>query len=295
MKYSKVVSYDVLSRSNIHRFRVYTPSDVRLGPSRPVLLWLHGGGFVLGSIEADEKKCRQLAHVFNIIVVSVEYRLAPEYPYPAAAHDAYDAIMWTLYHISEYNGDTSRLVVAGEDSGGHLALAATLRYIQTKSSSLPPLYGLVLVYPLLQPSQQFESYRLYPYLNSFMSREQHRHLWSMYLNSSTTEERSLDDICKPQDDDDDLDTALCPLLLPPQLLRRFPTTLLLRATHDIVADEGLEFVRMLSNNYIPTAIVNYTSIHGFMEFPRLGNETINKIGAWIVQVGSATVAHGRSL
>ena len=104
--------------------RIYTPdSDAPL----PVTMWFHGGGFFAGSIDEHDTTCRQLAEAAGSIVVGVEYRLAPEHRYPAAADDCFAALRWVADHAPEIGGDPDRLAVAGDSAGGNLAAVAAQR------------------------------------------------------------------------------------------------------------------------------------------------------------------------
>ena len=98
--------------------RIYVPFGK--GPF-PVLLYFHGGGWVIGDIESSDGLCRILTNAAGCIVVSVDYRLAPEHPFPAAADDAYQATLWVATNASSFGGDPSRIAVCGDSAGGNLA------------------------------------------------------------------------------------------------------------------------------------------------------------------------------
>jgi acetyl esterase len=103
--------------------RLYTPESV--GPL-PVLVWFHGGGFVAGDLEMQDDICRSLSNAGPCLVVSVEYRLAPEHRFPAGAEDAYAATLWTAENAAAIGGDATRIAVGGESAGGNLAAAVSL-------------------------------------------------------------------------------------------------------------------------------------------------------------------------
>src|SRR6266508_2122661 len=98
--------------------RIYTPD---VDAPRPLIVYFHGGGFVFCSIDTHDGTCRRLANATGAVVVSVEYRLAPECPFPAAPDDCYAATVWTHEYAEELGADTSQLVVAGDSAGGNLA------------------------------------------------------------------------------------------------------------------------------------------------------------------------------
>ena len=122
--------------------RLYAPSaasDAML----PVLLYFHGGGFTVGSIATHDVLCRQLSHLASCAVVSVDYRLAPEYKFPTAAHDAWDALQWLAAHAPGLGLDASRLAVGGDSAGGTLA---TMCAVMARDAGLPLALQL-LIYP----------------------------------------------------------------------------------------------------------------------------------------------------
>ena len=103
--------------------RVYTPKGEGLFP---VVVFYHGGGWVQGSVDTHDSLCRIIAKKSGAIVVSVEYRLAPEHTYPAAANDAYAALRWVANNAASFNGDPKRIAVAGDSAGGNLAAVVSL-------------------------------------------------------------------------------------------------------------------------------------------------------------------------
>jgi acetyl esterase len=103
--------------------RVYWPSAERL---LPVLVYFHGGGWVLGNLDIVDRPCRALANAAGCIVVSVDYRLAPEYKFPAALEDAYRAAAYVAEHAQEFDADPGQIAVGGDSAGANLAAAATL-------------------------------------------------------------------------------------------------------------------------------------------------------------------------
>ncbi|MCZ8521248.1 MULTISPECIES: alpha/beta hydrolase [Paenibacillus] len=122
--------------------RIYTPEGK--GPF-PLFLFIHGGGFVLGSIESHDSVCRSLAHASGSKVISVEYRLAPEHPFPAATEDCYAAAEWVYAHAGELDGMSGRIAIGGDSAGGNLAAAVCL---MRKERGRPPLAKQLLLYPV---------------------------------------------------------------------------------------------------------------------------------------------------
>jgi acetyl esterase len=121
--------------------RVYTPPG---DAPMPVLVFFHGGGWVIGSIQTHDRTCRELAMQAGCIVVSVEYRLAPEHKFPAAVEDAYAATDWVVKHAAELGGDSSRVGVGGDSAGGTLAAVSCL---MARDRGGPTLVFQLLIYP----------------------------------------------------------------------------------------------------------------------------------------------------
>lgn len=134
--------------------RIYAPGGD--GPV-PVLVFLHGGGWVRGSIEAYDGPCRLLAEGADCIVVSVEYRRAPEHPFPAGLEDCYAATEWAADYAADLGGDPERVAVGGDSAGGNLAAGVTLL---ARDRGGPELAHQLLVYPSLNPPsvRWFDSY-----------------------------------------------------------------------------------------------------------------------------------------
>ena len=132
--------------------RVYWPSDE---PNLPLLVWFHGGGWVIGSIPQSDPLCRRLAERSGAIVVSVDYRMAPEDPAPASFDDCYAATVWAFEHASELGGDGTRLAVGGDSAGGNLAAAVALH---ARGASGPAISHQLLVYPATDSRMETASY-----------------------------------------------------------------------------------------------------------------------------------------
>lgn len=123
--------------------RVYTPEGE--GPF-PAIVFLHGGGWILGNLDTSDGTCRTLANEVGAIVISVDYRLGPEHPFPAGVEDAYAAVEWTAKYGDSVGVDTSRIAVAGSSSGGNLAAAVAL---MARDRDGPDLAHQLLFYPVL--------------------------------------------------------------------------------------------------------------------------------------------------
>ena len=120
--------------------RVYMP--VGVGPF-PLVVYFHGGGWVVGDLDTQDMICRGLCHGASALVVSVDYRLAPEHKFPAAVDDAWTATCWAAAHAAELGGDAARLSVAGDSAGANLSAAVALR---TRDENGPRLRAQILIY-----------------------------------------------------------------------------------------------------------------------------------------------------
>ncbi|SDK64050.1 acetyl esterase [Catalinimonas alkaloidigena] len=132
--------------------RVYTPKGD--GPF-PVLVYFHGGGWVIANLDVYEPSCRALCNAAGCIVVSVAYRQAPEHKYPAAVNDAYAATQWVLTNARQLNGDPTRVAVGGESAGANLATVTCLKTI--REGGQKPLMQL-LIYPVTDARMAYPSY-----------------------------------------------------------------------------------------------------------------------------------------
>lgn len=135
------------------RARIYTPKGD--GPF-PLLVYFHGGGWVIADIDAYDASCRALCNAARCIVVSCDYRLAPENPFPAAADDAFAAYKWVLASLAEWKVDPKRVAIGGESAGGNLAAVTCLR---ARDQGIPLPVHQLLVYPVTNNNLHTRSYQ----------------------------------------------------------------------------------------------------------------------------------------
>jgi acetyl esterase len=138
--------------------RVYLPDGATLAP-RPVVVYFHGGGFVTGDLDSGDAHCRMFCAGAGCVVVSVNYRHAPEHPFPAATEDAYAAVCWIADHLGRWNGDPKRVAVAGASAGATLATVATQL---ARDRSGPPICFQLLLVPGTDMEHDYPSYRETP-------------------------------------------------------------------------------------------------------------------------------------
>jgi acetyl esterase len=223
--------------------RIYRPR----GPALlPPIAFFHSGGFVVGSIEQATSECTQLASRTGASVVSVEYRLAPENPYPAALDDAFAAALWVADNAEALGGPSGTVVVAGSSAGGNLAAAVALRAARR---GRPAILAQLLIYPMLSPAGATDSYRRFAE-GYGPSAADMRWFWECYgggRDLATLEE-------------------LSPLLA--HDLSGLPPALLVLAELDLLVDEGEAYASSLAEAGVHVDVMRYRGMmHGFLEYP----------------------------
>ncbi len=251
--------------------RLYLPPDGREPLS--VLVYMHGGGWVVGSVAIFEPFCRLLSEAAGVTIVSVEYRLAPEYPYPAGVEDSIAAVRWVAEHASEWGGDPTRIALGGDSAGANLAGAAAIRL--RAAGELDPLQALMLLYPVTDhPSAGHPSYEENARGYGLDAHLMHW-FWEQYTANVSPKDPNV---------------SLLQLLEVPDL----PPTLVATAEYDILRDEGIAFAQKLK-----VAGVNVTHLHApdmghnFPVTPNLVGrfpqcvETLAEIADWLKRTLSA--------
>jgi acetyl esterase len=223
--------------------RVYSPSAAAPG----VVVYFHGGGWVVGSVEAWDASCRALAVASGCDLLSVEYRLAPEHPFPAAADDASDALAWAGSVGGLAAGRP--IVVAGDSAGGNLAAVAALR---ARQAGGPPIALQVLVYPVTDCDLDRPSYRHYDGNELILNRADMAWFWNRY---------APDPAARSHPDASPLRAAD---------LAGLPPAYLITAEHDPLRDEGFDYADRLRAAGVPVEHRHFgAQIHGFFTFVNL--------------------------
>ncbi|MEC5399177.1 alpha/beta hydrolase [Uliginosibacterium sp. H1] len=135
--------------------RLYQPADAKDGAALPVVVYFHGGGFVIADLETYDATPRAMAHLANAIVISVHYRQAPEHPLPAAHDDAFAAWQWVLANATQLGGDPANVAIMGESAGGNLAINTSIR---ARDAGIQMPVHQVLVYPFVSTDMETPSY-----------------------------------------------------------------------------------------------------------------------------------------
>jgi acetyl esterase len=224
--------------------RLYHPAPDQI---RPVIVFFHGGGFVLGDLDTHDGLARALANAAGAVVVSVDYPLAPENKYPAARNAAYAATKWVADHAAEVRGDASRLAVAGDSAGGNLAAVVAL---MARDAGLPEITFQLLIYPDLDFRRSNKSIREFAGKWGNISREAQNWFMDHYLNH----------------EGEKLDPLVSPVLA--ANLAGLPRTFVITAEYDALRDEGEEYGRLLQGAGVDAVVRRYDGmIHEFLRWP----------------------------
>jgi acetyl esterase len=222
--------------------RIYTPALAGPGPL-PTLIYFHAGGWILGSIEGHDPVCRALANHAGCLVVAVEYRLAPEHPFPAAPEDCYAATRWVAEHAETLTVDPARIAVGGDSSGGNLAAAVAL---MARDRGGPKLCYQVIIYgetDYYEPGTA--SYRTYAE-GYDLTRASMMRFWDHYLTNPAERIHPYAAPLRAAD------------------LSGLPPALIITAEYDPTRDETEDYARRLQEAGVPTHLSRYDGmIHGF--------------------------------
>lgn len=219
--------------------RVYSPEGD--GPF-PVLVYFHGGGWVIANLDVYEPSCRALCNAAECVVVSVAYRQAPEHKYPAAVEDAYAALQWVMANTAQLNGISGCVAVGGESAGGNLATVSSL--ISKEKGGPMPVFQL-LIYPVINYAFDTPSYHenadSKP-LNAAMMRWFFKH----YLPNEAAGQEPYVSPIRAND------------------VSGLPPALVITAELDVLRDEGEAYARKLQQNGVITKSVRYPGmVHEF--------------------------------
>jgi acetyl esterase len=245
--------------------RVYRPG---VRGELPVVVFFHGGGFVMGTLDTHGPYCRALSAEAGVIVVSVDYRLAPEHKFPAGVEDSLAATEWVLEHVGELGGDGGRVFVAGDSAGATMATVVAL--ILRDRGEAGRLAGQILLYPVAgycdPPTKSYvemaEGYGL--------TRKGMEWLWGHYLN----------------DQSEAKDFRAAPLMA--SSLAGLPRAFVVTAEYDVLRDEGQAYARRMEADGVDVTHEFALGMnHGFAasanEFPFLpqAKESLRRVAGWV--------------
>jgi len=222
--------------------RTYAPANA--AARLPIVVFMHGGGFVNGGLDAMQFFCAHLADSAELLVVSVDYPLAPESVFPEALDVSYEVLRWAAEHGALLGGDPELLSVAGDSAGGNLAAALCLR---TRREGFPQIRSQVLIYPTLDATQSTP--RL---LQEPDERRSERFTYYGYYAAGTEPTHEL----------------VSPLLA--ESVEGLPEAVILTAEADALRDDGILYANRLRAAGVPVRLTNYLGMpHGFLSMPRL--------------------------
>ena len=214
----------------------------------PVLVFFHGGGYVIGDRDTHDYVCRKLANATQCAVVSVDYRLAPEHKFPAAVDDCAAALHWVVEHADPLQIDRHRVAVGGDSAGGNLA--ANMAHM-ARNGNVPRIVFQLLIYPGTDMSMSQPSYKR-DFSNFPLSAEACQYFLGHYLRGEK----------------DKSDFRASPLLAPS--FAGLAPALVLTAGYDPVADEGIAYAKRLDESGVPvTAIHMSDQMHGFLTMGKI--------------------------
>lgn len=246
--------------------RIYHPAGS--GPF-PILMYFHGGGWVVGTLDGYDDLCRSLCHRAGAVVVSVDYRLAPEHKYPAAAEDCYAATAWAAGHADEINGDAKRLVVMGDSAGGNLTAVVAL---MARDRNGPAIAAQVPIYPVTNCDYETASYHFFD--SGFgLTRGMMRYFWDAYVRDAADATQPYASPLKASN------------------LANLPPTVMITAQYDVLRDEGEAYAARLQRAGNRVRCTQYLGMtHGFIN----GGALYAEADRAITQVSDAVRLAGTS-
>jgi len=249
--------------------RIYIPEGAADAAGQvPVILYFHGGGFIMGSIADHDPLCGKLADAACAIVIAAEYRLAPEHPFPACIEDAVFLAEWASEHAAEYGGDPDRIMAAGDSSGATISAALALL---ARDGKAPAIAGLILLYGVFGciSIEESESARLYGKGGYVLPADAIRKMMQLYIPADT----------------DPYDPRLYPGRAPD--LSGMPPAVIVTAELDPLRDDGECFARRLKESGCRTELIRMEGMmHGFA----LYWQRFSKAKTMLDRIGS--IVHG---
>jgi len=237
--------------------RVYTPGGEHLGG----VVYFHGGGFVIGDVESYDPFCRSLANASRCVVVSVDYRLAPEHKFPTAVDDACDSLAWALKN-AERLGMSKGAVVAGDSAGGNLAAVSAL-WCKEKGMALK---AQILIFP-------FVSFDV-------ASRSSIENADGLFLTRKVGSWFSAQYLTRPEDA---LNPRFSPILA--GSFSGLPPTLVVTAEYDLLRDQGEAYADILAKAGVHVTSIRVRGVtHGFIALPGIGGDTCSMIGGYLRRI-----------
>ena len=239
-------------------YRIYIPHQIK--ELKKVILWYHGGGFMIGNIRSDHEICEKISNLTDSVVVNVNYGLSPENKFPIAITDSINAVNWVNNNIHIYGGNKNNIYLIGESAGGNLVLSI-IPYLKTIN-----IKGIVSIYPPLNIFSYTNSHWKYANLNGFLTLNHMIKISSYYISHFKEAE----------------DPRVNPLLLNNKSLNNYPNTLFILAKYDILYEDGLLFADKLKNNNKSVEVKIYSDVHGFFGRFGYGDEALEDMVTFLL-------------
>jgi len=232
---AEVRELSIATRDGRVAARLYRPHT---GCASGLVVYCHGGGWELGSLELSDRVLRRLCRDADVAVLSVDYRLTPEHPFPAALHDCYDATVWAAANAAALGAPLDRLVVAGDSAGANLAAAVAQL---ARDTGGPRIHHQFLIYPVVSRDFSTDSYRTYAE-GYFLTRAAMEHFWTLYVGDGRPRYAEL---------------------LSGATLHGLPSATVVTCTLDPLCSEGQAYARALTAAGVPTLLLEFSGlIHG---------------------------------
>lgn len=262
ISFSNIKNMDIKTEFNQVPVRIYTPDN---GDNFPLIIYSHGGSFISGSIDDVDNICRKLSKDSKAIVVSVNYRLAPENPFPAGLNDIYNVLQWVYSNAKSINGDSSRICVVGDSAGGNLSAAISQ---MARDKVGPHIISQVLIYPSTNIYKLNTKSWSYFGMDYNLTRENSEKFISLYT---------------PRLEDRKNEYA-SPFLS--ENFKGLPDTLIITAELDPLRDEGEDYGRKLKGAGVDVITTRYEGVaHGFISMGRItkkADNALNDISAYLL-------------
>ncbi len=244
--------------------RIYTPKSLRKSNGlAPCLVFFHGGGWVIGDLDSHDVVCRKLAHEAEMLVVSVDYRLAPEHKFPAAVDDAIAATKWVAANAKPLGIDTAQILVGGDSAGGNLAAVVALA---ARDGDGPKLAGQVLIYPATDFAMSHPSHTE-PETSILLTHSVIKWFCNHYLNGAADIDQWKASPARAR------------------TLAGLPPSYVLTAGADPLRDEGAEYAARLKQAGVPMTYRHFPGqFHGFFTMGKLlqqANVALSEIAGWL--------------
>jgi len=245
-----IFDQEITGRNGAIPIRIYQATNKK---KPPLIIYFHGGGFVLNDLDSHDKICRRIARDNQAVVVAVDYRLAPEHKFPAAVYDAYDAVVWAAQNEAIHGGDPKKLIVMGDSAGGNLATVACML---ARDLNGPDILHQVLIYPCTDGTLSLPT--ISDYGEGYLLTKK---IMDWFIEHYKSSEK---DIHNP---------LMSPLFA--EHLSNLPSAFIITAEYDPLKDDGRLYAEKLKAAGNEIVYKDYGGlIHGFIGMPKLSKRIL---------------------